>query len=296
MDFRSYLAERSQLVDQALEEALPRETGPAARLFEAMAYSLFAGGKRLRPILCLAGAEIVGGRPEAGLPAAVAVELIHTYSLIHDDLPGMDDDDYRRGRPANHKVYGEGLAILAGDGLLTLAFEYLIRVGKNGLVPTDLCFQVMGILARAAGPWGMVGGQAVDLESEGKIVDLDAVRFIHHQKTAALISAALASGAILGRGTSRQIDALSSFGRLLGLGFQIVDDVLDIEGDPRAMGKPVGSDQGRGKATYPKVVGLDQAKDDANRIMTEARAALDIFGPEAEPLRSLSDFVVQRKS
>ena len=296
MDFRTYLSQRADMVNKAIEEAVHQETGHAERLFEAMNYSLDAGGKRFRPILCLAGAEIVGGKPEAGLPAAVAVELIHTYSLIHDDLPGMDNDDYRRGRPANHKVFGEGMAILAGDGLLTLAFEYLSRIGRQGLIPPGPCFRVMEIMARAAGPYGMVGGQAVDLEAEGRPVELETVRFIHHNKTAALISASLASGAVLGGGSKEQIDDLASFGRLLGLGFQIIDDVLDIEGDPETMGKPVGSDEGRGKATYPKAVGLEQAKDDAARILTEAKSKLDGFGPEADPMRSLADFVYSRKS
>ncbi|MFH1092158.1 MAG: farnesyl diphosphate synthase [Pseudomonadota bacterium] len=295
MELNDYLTQRRRIIEQALDEALPESGALTGKVVEAMRYSLFAGGKRLRPILCLAGAEAVGAPPETALPAAVAVEMIHTYSLIHDDLPAMDDDDLRRGQPSNHVVFGEGLAILAGDGLLTLGFRVLAKAGLVGRVPPERALAALDLVAESASPEGMVGGQAVDLLAEGHEVDEELVKFLHQKKTAALIAASLAAGATLGGGSETQVSALENFGRRLGLAFQITDDILDIEGDPARMGKPAGSDQALEKATYPKVVGLKKAKETAVELAAEAKTFLDGFGPEADPLRAIADYLVLRK-
>ncbi|MEW6265981.1 MAG: polyprenyl synthetase family protein [Thermodesulfobacteriota bacterium] len=295
MDLASYMMDKTRMIDQALEKALPQTQDLSANLVKAMRYSLFAGGKRLRPILCLAGAEAVGAPARAALPAALALEMIHTASLIHDDLPAMDDDDFRRGRPANHKVFGEGMAILAGVGLLMRAFGLLAESGREGQAPSSLVFQAISVIARAAGPDGMVGGQAVDLEYEGREIDEELVAFLHSHKTAALISAAVTSGAILGGGGQAQVAALAEYGGKVGLAFQIVDDILDLEGDEALLGKPVGSDEALRKATYPRAIGLEKAKEKAERFKEEAVAALVGFGPSADPLRGLAAYLLARK-
>ncbi len=295
MNLKDYLNQRKEWVDRALEEALPEISGPAEGLGRAMRYSLFAGGKRLRPILCLAGAEAVGAAPEIAMPAALALEMIHTYSLIHDDLPAMDNDDLRRGKPTSHKVFGEALAILAGDGLLTEGLRFLAGAGLQGLVRPDLALAALEVIARAAGKEGMIAGQVVDLESEGREADESLVRFIHHHKSGALIAASVTSGAILGGGDESQIKALERYGRSVGLAFQIVDDILDIEGDIEEMGKTPGMDQARGKATYPRVVGRDRSWEEARRMVSEAQAALAGFGPETDPLREIAAYFLNRR-
>jgi len=295
LDLEAYLEEKMLLVEGALQEALPPAEDLSGRVVEAMRYSLFAGGKRLRPVLCLAGTEAVGGSAEAALPAAVALEMIHTYSLIHDDLPAMDDDDFRRGRPTSHKVFGEALAVLAGDGLLTLGLAQLPRAAAAGRLDPWLAAAALEVIARAAGHQGMVAGQAVDIESEGREVGADVVDFIHNHKTGALIAAAVTSGAIIGRASADQLRRLEEYGRKLGLAFQIVDDILGVEGDAATLGKPVGADQLKGKATYPKVAGLDRAKEKAKTMTAEARLALQGFGPEADPLRAVAEYVLVRK-
>ncbi|MEW5722897.1 MAG: polyprenyl synthetase family protein [Thermodesulfobacteriota bacterium] len=295
LDLITYLEEKRRLVDQALEEALPQVDGPSQNLVRSMRYSLLAGGKRLRPVLCLAGCEAVGGRSEEALPAAAALELIHTYSLIHDDLPGMDDDDLRRGRPSNHMVFGEGLAILAGDGLLTLAFGLLARAGREGRTTPDRTLAALDVIARASGHEGMVAGQSADLEAEGLAPDEKLVEFIHTRKTGALIAAAVVAGAILGGGGPEQLAALEAYGRRLGLAFQITDDLLDLDGDPAETGKPVGSDQARGKMTYPLVLGLARAGKEADRLLDEAASSLAGFGARADPLRALAEYLKRRK-
>jgi len=237
----------------------------------------------------------VGGSAEAALPAAVALEMIHTYSLIHDDLPAMDDDDFRRGRPTSHKVFGEALAILAGDGLLTLGLAQLPRAATAGRLDPLLAAAALEVIARAAGHQGMVAGQAVDIESEGRDVGEEVVDFIHSHKTGALITAAVTSGAIIGRASADQLRRLEEYGRRLGLAFQIVDDILGVEGDAGTLGKPVGADQLRGKATYPRVAGLDRAKEKAKAVTAEARLALEGFGPAAEPLRTIAEYVLVRQ-
>ncbi|MEE9569627.1 MAG: farnesyl diphosphate synthase [Candidatus Binatia bacterium] len=291
-DLKQYLEARRLMVEEALEVALPKQDGPESRVVEAMRYSLFAGGKRLRPILCLAASEAMGGEVQAAMPAGCALEMIHTYSLIHDDLPAMDDDDLRRGKPTNHKVFGEAIAILAGDGLLTEAFVLLSDY--NSLLP-ERAVQVIGIIAEAASYRGMVGGQVVDMLSQNKRADLETVQQMHSRKTAALIAAAAESGALAGKGSEAQVAALARYGRAIGLAFQIADDILDIEGDTELLGKTTGADEARGKVTYPAAVGLERSRQAANEMINDALAALEGFDDRANPLRSLVNYIITRK-
>ena len=291
-DLKQYLEARRLMVEEALEVALPQQDGPETRVVEAMRYSLFAGGKRLRPILCLAASESVGGDLKAAMPAGCALEMIHTYSLIHDDLPAMDDDDLRRGKPTNHKVFGEAIAILAGDGLLTEAFVLLSDY--NSLLP-ERAVQVIGVIAEAASYRGMVGGQVVDILSQNKRADLEIVQQMHSRKTAALIAATTESGALTGKGSEAQVAALARYGRAIGLAFQIADDILDIEGDTELLGKTTGADEARGKVTYPAAVGLERSRQTANEMVNDALAALEGFDDRANPLRSLANYIITRK-
>jgi geranylgeranyl diphosphate synthase, type II len=294
-ELKAYLDQRKAVVDRALESCFPQGEGPDRDLIAAMRYSLFAGGKRLRPILCLAGASAVGGKEPEVLPVACALELIHTYSLIHDDLPAMDDDDLRRGRPTNHKVFGEAVAILAGDGLLTEAFTLLAQMPFGGRVPAGALLDVIALISRAAGYRGMVGGQVVDIQSQGKPTEFDTVEFIHTRKTGALLAASVTSGAILGGGDTFQIQAIRDYGEKIGLAFQISDDILDIEGDPNVMGKRPGVDAQKGKATYPAIVGLDRAKDIQTELVKGAIQSLTPFDFKADPLRWIAAYIVERK-
>lgn len=292
MSFLVDLKKRSRLVDQALDLYLPKsETYPGV-IHEAMRYSLFAGGKRLRPILVLAAAEAVGADQDRAMPVACALELIHTYSLVHDDLPAMDNDDFRRGRPTSHKVYGEAMAIMAGDALLTLAFELIARTAEK--VPAELANRVTLEIARAAGSCGLIGGQVVDTLSENKNIDGEVLEYIHRHKTGALFRAAVRSGAILGNASPEELAALTVFAEQMGLAFQIKDDLLDIEGDEAKLGKPVGSDLKNQKATYPSIYGLERAREMALAAAAEANEALKIFGPKAEFLREIMHFIIQR--
>ena len=295
IDLQAYLKERRALVDQALEAFLPPEDTPPPSVHRAMRYSVMAGGKRLRPILVIAGTEAVGGAPDTVMPTACALELIHTYSLIHDDLPAMDDDDYRRGRPTSHKVFGEAIAILAGDALLTLAFRLIADnapLVKDPAVLRDVVAEVAG----AAGTFGMVGGQVVDIESEGKRVTAETLEYIHTHKTAALIRASLRAGAMLGGGHPGAVEAITAAGDALGLAFQIVDDILDVEGNLAELGKSAGSDERKKKVTYPAHHGLDASRREARRLVEHAIAALDSLGPPAEPIKALGRFVLERRS
>jgi geranylgeranyl diphosphate synthase type II len=297
MDLKKYLKERCQLVDEALDRYLPREDELPVSLHKAMRYSVFAGGKRVRPILMLAACEAVGGGLARALPAACAMEMIHTYSLIHDDLPAMDDDDFRRGNPTNHKVFGEATAILAGDALLTEAFILLSSPGVTIGVPAADLLAVSNEIARCAGSRGMVGGQVVDMESEGKRdIDLATVQYIHTHKTGALIKASIKAGAILGGGDDTAVAALTKYGEAVGLAFQIADDILDIEGTTEEIGKDAGSDQARGKATYPALVGLVESKKRAAELVELALSALAGFDAVADPLREIAQYIVYRKS
>lgn len=291
----AYLRERKSLVDRSLREYFSPMEGPAALLSKAMTYSLSAGGKRLRPVLCMASASVVGGREEDVLPVACALECIHTYSLIHDDLPAMDDDDLRRGKPTNHKVFGEAIALLAGDGLLTEAFRLMADVSLFGRKSFPVLLEVIRIVAEAAGSRGMVGGQVADVLSEGKKVNFPVVEYIHHHKTGALIRASVLAGALLGGGNGEQVDTLGRYGEKIGLAFQISDDILDVEGDRETMGKATGSDDKKGKATYPALLGLAQAKDMEAKLIDEAVDFLEQFDERAEPLRLIARYIIERK-
>ena len=293
-DLKAYLENRRAMVDAALGRVLPPETAAPARIHEAMRYSVLAPGKRLRPILVIAGAEAVGGRAADVLDTACALELIHAYSLIHDDLPAMDDDDYRRGRLTNHKVFGEAMAILAGDALLTLAFR-LIAHNAARIAP-GVVGVVVAEVADAAGTDGMVGGQVVDIESEGKVISAEMLDYIHLHKTAALIRVALRVGAVLAGGRTETVDAISRAGEALGLAFQIVDDILDVEGNLAELGKTAGSDERKQKATYPSLHGLPASKARARDLIEETKRLLTPLGPAAEPIRALADFVFERRS
>ncbi|MDD5475422.1 MAG: polyprenyl synthetase family protein [Syntrophales bacterium] len=293
---KEYLDSRKKVVDDALDRYLPSTDSYPKVIFEAARYSLFAGGKRIRPVLCMAAAETCGGRVEDVLPCACALEMIHTYSLIHDDLPAMDDDVLRRGKPTSHVVFGEGIAVLAGDALLTDAFRILASEGDASNVnPRDL-LSVIQEIGIAAGFFGMIGGQTVDLNSEGKDVDYETLRYIHMHKTGALIKASMRSGAILSGAAQKKLSALTAYGESIGLLFQIVDDILNVEGDASIMGKETGSDTARKKATYPSIVGLELARKRAAELVKEALSSIDSFDDRAEPLRLIARYMAERKS
>jgi geranylgeranyl diphosphate synthase type II len=290
----AYLQQQQQRVEKALDRWLPALDHYPPGLMDAMRYSVFAGGKRLRPILMLAAAESVGGDSEPVLPAACALECIHTYSMIHDDLPAMDDDDYRRGKPTNHIIYGEAMAILAGDALLTHAFEILSSPELIEQFSADVLLQVSRCMASAAGSNGMIGGQVVDIISEGQSVGLPVVEYIHRHKTAALIEASTTVGGLLGGGSAEQVEALRTFGHQVGWAFQITDDILDVEGDAETLGKAVGRDAELDKATYPAVLGVEASRQRASELMQQGVEALSTFGDRAEPLRQIACYIVSR--
>ena len=294
MELRDYLNNRSALVDQALDSCLPGEGVLPFSLHRSMRYSLFAGGKRLRPILMIAASEAVGGTAQQVMHAACAMEMIHTYSLVHDDLPAMDDDDFRRGRPTNHIAYGEATAILAGDALLTEAFRLLADADANLTIPPATALRVIELVARYSGSQGMVGGQIVDMESEGKEIDFPTLEYIHTHKTGGLILASVQVGGLLGGGDEEQLAALTRFGGAAGLAFQIADDILDVVGDRAELGKNVGSDQARGKATYPALLGLAEARQRAHELCDIAVESLIPLGAAAETLQVLARYIVDR--
>ncbi|ACK69069.1 Polyprenyl synthetase [Gloeothece citriformis PCC 7424] len=290
-DLTSYLKHQKDLVDQALESSLPI-TKPE-KIYEAMRYSLLAGGKRLRPILCLATCDLMGGTVEMAMPTACALEMIHTMSLIHDDLPAMDNDDYRRGKLTNHKVYGEDIAILAGDGLLSYAFEYVATQTRN--VPPEQILEVIARLGRTVGAAGLVGGQVLDLESEGKSdITPETLTFIHTHKTGALLETSVVSGAILAGATREEVEKLSRYAQNIGLAFQIVDDILDITATQEELGKSIGKDVQAQKATYPSLWGIEESKVQAQKLVDEAIAQLAPYSEKAEPLRAIAQFIVTR--
>ncbi len=291
MELKKIWQERSALVEKALVQQLNEADPLDKTLCESMKYSLMAGGKRLRPVLLMAAADAVGAKGEQYLTTACALEMIHTYSLIHDDLPAMDDDDYRRGKLANHKVYGAGMATLAGDALLTLAFEVMLR--QQG-VSADKLVQVVREISAAAGPEGMVGGQALDMESEDKQITMETMKKIHLGKTGALFRAALRSGAILGGADDKALAALTTYADNFGLGFQITDDILDVIGDEKVIGKPVGSDEKNHKSTYVPLTSLEEAQKLAQEAVDSAVGALADFGAEADFLRELVAYLVKR--
>jgi geranylgeranyl diphosphate synthase, type II len=291
-DLADYLTDRQPLVETALDTAV--RPGYPDTIYAAMRYSLLAGGKRLRPILCLASCEAIGGNLELAMPTACALEMIHTMSLIHDDLPAMDDDDYRRGKLTNHKVYGEDIAILAGDGLLAYAFEYIATQTQG--VSADRVLKAIAHLARAVGADGLVGGQVVDLESEGKDISVETLTYIHNHKTGALLEACVICGAVLAGATESEIAKLSQFAQKIGLAFQIIDDILDITATQAELGKTAGKDLQAQKATYPKLWGLAESKRQADKLVADAKSILAEFGDRAIPLQALADYITDRKN
>jgi geranylgeranyl diphosphate synthase, type II len=286
-----YLSRRKELVDKKLLEYLLKSKNDLSKLHESMIYSVMAGGKRLRPLLCIASCEVLGDEIEKALPVACAIEMIHTYSLIHDDLPSMDDDLLRRGKPTNHSVYGEALAILAGDALLTDAFYFIVDEGISSGLKSSLLVEVIKDIANASGSRGMVGGQAIDLSLEGsKEVTIEMSERVHSLKTGALIEVSVMTGAKIGGANSKELYQLNSYSKALGLAFQIVDDVLDIEGGGE-IGKNRGGDARNKKATYPSLIGLENAKRMAEQLTKDAVDALRTFGSEAAPLREIANYL-----
>ncbi|MFC1736213.1 polyprenyl synthetase family protein [Candidatus Hydrogenedentota bacterium] len=291
---KKYMADKCGRVDEALRECLVPPDEMTADLYEYMSYSVFARGKRLRPVLAMAASEACGGTAETAMPAACAVELIHAYSLIHDDLPCMDDSDLRRGRPSSHKKFGEPNALLAGDALQALAFEVLGRASETAGVDPAVAARACACIARAAGAAGMAGGQMLDLRYEDSSVSLETLKGIHARKTGALIAVSLEAGAILANADEAQIESLVEYGKYLGLSFQITDDILDVTSDAETMGKPVGADDARDKSTYPALLGLEKAREMARECGENAAQALESFGERAAILAELVDYVVNR--
>ena len=290
-DLNSYLKQQKALVEQALDRSI--EIARPEKIYEAMRYSLLAGGKRLRPILCLATCDLIGGTEEMAMATACALEMIHTMSLIHDDLPAMDNDDYRRGKLTNHKVYGEDIAILAGDGLLAYAFEYVATQTKN--VAPENILRVVACLGRTVGAAGLVGGQVLDLESEGKSdITAETLSFIHTHKTGALLEASVISGAILANAPGEDITKLSQYAHNIGLAFQIIDDILDITATDEQLGKTAGKDLEAKKATYPSLWGVEKSRLKAQELVDNAIAQLSVYNAKAEPLRAVASYIVTR--
>ncbi|MDQ6809419.1 MAG: polyprenyl synthetase family protein [Verrucomicrobiota bacterium] len=291
MELRSYLRARQKEIDRALQRFLPKANTRPRTIHRAMRYSLFAGGKRLRPILCLEAADACGGRREAALLLAGAVECIHTYSLVHDDLPSMDNDDLRRGRPTSHKVFGDGIAVLAGDALLTIAFAIAASAP-----PTRRYDQGAFVreLALGAGSEKLIAGQVADLEAEGRAISRAELRFIHENKTAALLTSSLRLGAMAANATPARLATVTEFGRSLGLAFQIIDDILDVTQSSEKLGKSAGKDVAAQKATYPAIIGLDASRREAQRLTAAAHRALRPLGAKADRLRELADYLLER--
>ena len=292
MELKRYLVARQKEVDRALDRFLPKTAVRPATIHKAMRYSLFAGGKRLRPILCLAAAEACGGKTSGALPLACAIECIHTYSLIHDDLPSMDNDDLRRGRATCHKVFGEGIAVLAGDALLTIAFEIAAQTEAS---PRYGLRDFLREIATAAGSRKLIAGQVADLEAEGRRINRAQLRYIHENKTAALLTASVRLGAMAAKASAKQLAAITAFGRALGLAFQVIDDILDVTQTSEKLGKSAGKDVAAKKATYPAVIGLEKSRVEARRLTREAHGALKSLGEKAIVLRALADYLLQRE-
>ncbi|MDI6785939.1 MAG: polyprenyl synthetase family protein [bacterium] len=289
-----YLSIKKKEVEEALEKYLSPTTTYPPIIHKAMRYSTFAGGKRIRPILAISACEAVGGNTQDVIPFAAALELIHTYSLIHDDLPSIDNDDYRRGKLTCHKKFGEAIAILSGDALLTLAFEIMSKQGITEKTNSSLVLRVIYEIAFAIGTSGMIGGQVVDIISENKSTDAPTLQYIHTHKTGNLICTSLRIGAILGGSSQNQLRLLTQYGEYIGLVFQIIDDILDIEGNKEVMGKSSQSDISKNKLTYPSVYGLEESKEWAKQLHQEALTSLESFDHQADPLREIAKFIVQR--
>jgi geranylgeranyl diphosphate synthase type II len=292
VDLKRYLASRQKLIDRALDRFLPKENIKPATIHKAMRYSLFAGGKRLRPILCLAAAEACGGKIDNALLLACALECIHTYSLVHDDLPSMDNDDFRRGRATCHKVFGEGVAVLAGDALLTVAFEIVSRAKPTRRYNMSILLREVAV---AAGSQKLIAGQVADLEAEGKRADAAKVRYIHENKTAAILTTTVRLGAMSANATPNKLAAITRFGRALGLAFQVIDDILDVTQTSEKLGKSAGKDVAAQKATYPAVIGLEASRSEARRLTGAAHDALSIFAKKADALHALANYLLERE-
>ncbi|MDO5009614.1 MAG: polyprenyl synthetase family protein [Intestinibacter bartlettii] len=293
MAFEQELKTKSAYIEDLLKEYMPKEEGYQNTIFKAMNYSLSAGGKRLRPILTLEASKIVGGNEKDAIPFAMAIEMIHTYSLIHDDLPAMDNDDFRRGKPTNHKVFGDGMATLAGDALLNYAFEIMLResIGKKN---PDIRLKAIYEIARGAGIYGMIGGQVVDIESEDKAIEKEKLDFIHMNKTAAMIVGCMRAGAIIGYASEEDLQNITKYAKNIGLAFQIVDDILDIVGDTKILGKPVGSDLENHKSTYPALIGLDESRKVAINLIEEAKDSIKKLSGDTSFLEGLADYIISR--
>jgi len=292
---KNYLEEKRLLVEDALDKSIVLTDKNAGKIVSSMRYSLLAGGKRIRPILCIAACEMFGGTTEMALPTAVSLEMIHTMSLIHDDLPAMDNDALRRGKPTNHVVYGEDIAILAGDALLSIAFEHMAKNTKG--VSAEKLLKVTQYLGMSVGPYGIVGGQAMDLEYENKTnVTLDELQWIHVHKTAVLLQVAVATGAVIGGATEEEVKAVEEYALKVGLAFQIADDILDCTASSEELGKTAGKDEEQNKTTYVKLLGLEKSKQEAQRIVDEAKQSIARFGDRAIVLQSLADYIVNRKN
>jgi len=292
MNLKTYLSSRQRIIDRALDRMLPKDTTKPATIHKAMRYSLFAGGKRLRPILCLAAAEACGGKLDHALPLACAIECIHTYSLVHDDLPSMDNDDLRRGRPTCHKVFGEGIAVLAGDALLTIAFEIVSRARSTSRYDTSILLREVAV---AAGSQKLSAGQVADLEAEGKKANRAQLRYIHENKTAAILATTVRLGAMSANANAKKLNAITRFGRALGLAFQVIDDILDVTQTSEKLGKSAGKDVAAKKATYPAVIGLDASRVEAKRLTKQAHDALSVLGRKAETLHGLANYLLERE-
>jgi len=292
VNLKTYLKSRQKLIDRALDRYLPKENLRPATIHKAMRYSLFAGGKRLRPILCLAAAEACGGKIDNALPLACAMECIHSYSLVHDDLPSMDNDDFRRGRPTCHKVFGDGIAVLAGDALLTVAFEIVSRAKPTSRYDMSI---LLGEVAVAAGSGKLIAGQVADLEAEGQRVGLADLRYIHQNKTAAILTASIRLGAMSANAIPKQLNAITKFGRALGLAFQVIDDILDVTQTSEKLGKSAGKDVAAQKATYPAIIGLEKSRAEAKHLTKQAHDALSIFGRKGDVLHGLANYLLERE-
>lgn len=295
MDFKKELKERSIYIEDKIESYLPKEEGYQKTIFEAMNYSLRAGGKRLRPILLMEAYKLCQGQGEDFVPYSVAMEMIHTYSLIHDDLPALDNDDLRRGKPTNHIVFGEAMAILAGDALLNTAYETMLNAAFKHPRP-ELSLRAAYEISRGAGIYGMIGGQVVDVESEDKKINKDKLDYIHMNKTAAMIVGSVRAGAILASVDEDRLESLTKYAENIGLAFQIVDDILDIEGDEKLLGKRVGSDLDNDKSTYPSLLGISESKKIVENLIEEAKISLEVFDSDAEFMNALADFIRDRQN
>lgn len=294
MEFKTVLKERAIYIEELLNKYMPKEEGYQKTIMESMNYSLSAGGKRLRPILTLEACKIVGGNEKDAIPFAVAIEMIHTYSLIHDDLPALDNDDLRRGRKTNHIVYGEDMAILAGDALLNYAFEVMLSssLGKSN---PEKYLRAINEIAKSSGIYGMIGGQVVDVQSENEQIPKEKLDYIHNNKTAAIIIGCMRAGAIIGDANEEQIDEITKYAKNIGLSFQIVDDILDIVGDEVKLGKKVGSDINNNKSTYPSLLGLEKSKEISNELISEAKKSIEKLSENVEFLNGLADYIIARE-